>query len=76
MISSASFVSGSARGSNGSGGVDNSATMEKINQSEAIKTNSEVERQKILPIRFHALQLLQLALLLLERRGCLFHFSS
>jgi hypothetical protein len=51
MISSASFVSGSARGSNGSGGGDNSTTME-INQSEAIKTNSEVEHQKILPIHF------------------------
>jgi hypothetical protein len=52
MISSASFVSGSARGSNGSGGGDNSATVEKINQSEAIKTNSEAEHQKILPICF------------------------
>jgi hypothetical protein len=52
MISSASFVSGSARGSNGFGGGDNSATVEKINQSEAIKTNSEAEHQKILPIRF------------------------
>jgi hypothetical protein len=31
MISSASFVSGSARGSNGSGGVDISATVEKVN---------------------------------------------
>jgi hypothetical protein len=52
MISSASFVSGSARGSNGSGGGDNSAIVEKINQIEATKTNSEDEHQKILPIRF------------------------
>jgi hypothetical protein len=52
MISSASFVSGSARGSNGSGGGDNSAIVEKIDQSEATKTNSKDEHQKILPIRF------------------------
>jgi hypothetical protein len=52
IISSASFVSGSARGSNGFGGGDNSATVEKINQSEATKTNSEAEHQKTLPIRF------------------------
>jgi hypothetical protein len=52
MISSASFVSGSARGSNGSSGGDNSATVEKINQSEATKTNSEAKHQKILPMRF------------------------
>jgi hypothetical protein len=52
MISSASFVSGSARGSNGSSGGDNSATVEKINQSEATKTNSEAEHQNIVPIRF------------------------
>jgi hypothetical protein len=31
MISNASFVSGSARGSNGSGGVDNSAEVGKNN---------------------------------------------
>jgi hypothetical protein len=52
MISSASFISGSARGSNGSGGGDNSATVEKINHSKATKTNFEAEHQKILPIRF------------------------
>jgi hypothetical protein len=75
MISSASFVSGSARGSNGSGGGDSSAKVGKINQSEATKTNAEAEHQKILPIRFSALQLLQLVLLLLGRHGCLFHFS-
>jgi hypothetical protein len=48
MISSASFVSRSARGSNGSGGGDNSAEVEKINQSEATKTNAKAEHQKIL----------------------------
>jgi hypothetical protein len=52
MISSASFVSGSARGLNGSGGGDNSAEVEKINQSEDTKTNVKAEHQKILPIRF------------------------
>jgi hypothetical protein len=31
IISSASFISGLARGSNGSGGGDNSAAVEKIN---------------------------------------------
>jgi hypothetical protein len=31
IISNASFISGSARGSNGSGGGDNSATIEKVN---------------------------------------------
>jgi hypothetical protein len=52
MISSASFVSRSSRGWNGSGGGDNLATVEKNNQSEATKTNSEAEHQNILPIRF------------------------
>ena len=52
MISSASFVSRSAGGSNGSGGGDNSAEVEKINQSEATKINAKAEHQKILPIRF------------------------
>jgi hypothetical protein len=37
MISSASFVSESARRSNGSGGGDNSAEVEKISQSKATK---------------------------------------
>jgi hypothetical protein len=43
MISIAFFVSGSARGSNGSGGGDNSAAVEKINQFEVTKTNDEVK---------------------------------
>jgi hypothetical protein len=41
MIYIALFVSGSARGSNGSGGGGSSAAIEKINQFEATKTNSE-----------------------------------
>jgi hypothetical protein len=52
MISSASFVSGSARGSNDSGSGDSSTEVGKINQSEATKINAEAEHQKILPIRF------------------------
>jgi hypothetical protein len=51
MISSVSFVSGSARGSNGSGDGDNSAEVGKINQSEATETNTKDEHQKILHIR-------------------------
>jgi hypothetical protein len=43
MISIAFFVSGSARGSNGSGGGDNSAAVEKINQFEVTKTNDEAK---------------------------------
>jgi hypothetical protein len=43
MISIAFFVSGSARGSNGSGGGDNSAAIEKINQFEVTKTNDEAK---------------------------------
>jgi hypothetical protein len=41
MISIAFFVSGSARGSNGSSGGDSSTTVEKINQFEVMKTNAE-----------------------------------
>jgi hypothetical protein len=51
MISSASFVAGSASGSNGSGGGDNSATTEKISQSEATKTEAEARCYKTIPMR-------------------------
>jgi hypothetical protein len=51
MISSASFVAGSANGSNGSGGGDNSATTEKISQSEATKTISEARCYETIPMR-------------------------
>jgi hypothetical protein len=44
MISIAFFVSGSARGSNGSSGGDNSAAVEKINQFEVTKINDEAKR--------------------------------
>jgi hypothetical protein len=47
MISIAFFVSGSARGSNGSGGGDNLAAIEKINQFEVTKTNDEAKRPLI-----------------------------
>jgi hypothetical protein len=76
MISSASFVAGSASGSNGSGGGDNSATMEKISHSEAIKTKAEARCAKQYLCVSRALQLLQLVLLVLGRRECLSHFSS
>jgi hypothetical protein len=41
MISIAFFVSGSARGSNGSGAGGSSAAIEKINQFEATKINGK-----------------------------------
>jgi hypothetical protein len=43
IIYIAFFVSGSARGSNGSSGGDNSAAVEKINQFEVTKTNNEAK---------------------------------
>jgi hypothetical protein len=46
MMSSASFIHRSARGSNGSGGGDNLTEVRKINQSEATKTNAEAKNQK------------------------------
>jgi hypothetical protein len=55
MISIAFFVSGSARGSNGSGGGDNSAAVEKINQFEVTKTNAEVRRRETISMHFSRL---------------------
>jgi hypothetical protein len=52
MISIAFFVSGSARGSNGSGGGDNSAAIEKINQFEVTRANAEVRCCETIPKRF------------------------
>jgi hypothetical protein len=75
IMSTTSFVSGSDMGSTGSGGGDSSAEVGKVNQSEATKTIAEAKSQRAIPIRFHALQLLQLALLLLGLHGCPFHFS-
>jgi hypothetical protein len=46
MMSSASFIFGSVRGSYSSSGGDNSAEVGKINQSEATKTNAEAKNQK------------------------------
>jgi hypothetical protein len=51
MISIAFFVSGLARGLNGSGGGDSSAAVEKINQFEVTKTNDEAKGHKTTPIR-------------------------
>jgi hypothetical protein len=51
MISIAFFVSGSARGSNGSGGGDSSAAVKKIDQFEVTKTNDEAKGHKTIPIR-------------------------
>jgi hypothetical protein len=51
MISIAFFVSGSARGSNGSGGGDSSAAIGKINQFEVTKTNDEAKGRKTIHIR-------------------------
>ena len=39
----ASFIFGTARGSNSFGGGDSSAAIEKINQFEATKTNEEAK---------------------------------
>jgi hypothetical protein len=51
MISIASFVFGSARGSNGFGGGDSSATIEKIYQFEVTKTNDEATCREIILMR-------------------------
>jgi hypothetical protein len=52
MISIAFFVSGSARGSNGSGGGDNLVAIEKINHFEVTRTNDEVRCCETILIRF------------------------
>jgi hypothetical protein len=71
------FVSGSARGSNGSGGGGNSAAIEKINQFEATKTNDEAKKaiKRYLSVS-RVPQLSQLFSLLLEHHEYLFRFSS
>jgi uncharacterized membrane protein YwaF len=74
MISIAFFISGSARGSNGSGGGDNSAAVEKINQFEVTKTNDEAKGHKTIPIRLSRSAASSVFLLLLKRRQYLFHF--
>jgi hypothetical protein len=51
MISIALFVFGSARESNGSGGGDSSAVVEKINQFEVTKANDEAKGHKTITIR-------------------------
>jgi hypothetical protein len=74
MISSAFFVSRSARGSNGSGGGDNSATVKKLISSKLQKQMSKLDAAKQYLCVSHALQLLQLVLLVLGRHGCLSRF--
>jgi hypothetical protein len=46
MISIAFFVSGSARGSNGSGGGDSSATVEKLISSKSRKQMPKLDAAK------------------------------
>jgi hypothetical protein len=75
IMSSASFIFGSARGSNGSGAGDNSAEVGKVNQSKATKTNAESKIQKAIPIRFSRSAASSASLLLLGRHGYPFHFS-
>jgi hypothetical protein len=50
MMSSASFISGSARGSNGSGGGGSLAEVGKIDYFEATKQVPKLKSQKIIPI--------------------------
>jgi hypothetical protein len=52
IISIAFFVSGLARGSNGSGGGDSSAAIEKNNHFKVTKTNAEARCREIIPMRF------------------------
>jgi hypothetical protein len=52
IMSSASFISGSDRGSTSSGGGDSSTEVGKINQSEATKSIAEAKSQRAIPIRF------------------------
>jgi hypothetical protein len=73
-MSSASF-SGSARGSNGSGGGDNSAKVGKVNQSEATKINAEAKRQKAIPIHFSRSAASSTRLAFARASWVFFHFS-
>jgi hypothetical protein len=52
IMSSASFISGSDRGSIGSGGGDSSTEVGKVYQFEATKTIAEAKCQRAIPIRF------------------------
>jgi hypothetical protein len=77
MISSASFVAGSASGSNGSGGGDNSATTgKKIVSLKPQKQKPKLGATKQYLCVSRVLQLPQLVSLPLERHEYLFHFSS
>jgi hypothetical protein len=76
MISVAFFISGSARGSNGSCGGDSSAALEKINQFEVTKINDEAKGHKTIPICLSCFVASSAFSLLLERHEYLFYFSS
>jgi hypothetical protein len=75
IISTASFISRSGRGLYGSDGGDSSAEVGKIiSQKPQSKYRSQKIKKQYLYVS-HVQQPLQLALLLPERRGCLFHSS-
>jgi hypothetical protein len=75
IISSASFISGPARGLYGSDGGDSSAEVGKLisPKPQSKYRNQKIKKQYLYVSRVQ--QTLQLALLLPGRRGCLFHFS-
>jgi hypothetical protein len=72
MMSNDSFISGSPRGSYGSGGEDSSAVVGKL-LIRSLEACTEAKKQKQYLCAFHAQQPLQLALLLPGHRGCLSH---
>jgi hypothetical protein len=72
ITSSASFISGSARGLYGSGSGDSSAVVGK-QLVRSYKVSTEVKIQKQYLCVFRVQQPLQFAYLLLGRHGCLFH---
>jgi hypothetical protein len=72
IISSASFISESARGSYGSGGRDSSAVVGKL-LVRSHRVSTEATNEKKYLCAFHVQQPLQHALLLPGCHGCLFH---
>jgi hypothetical protein len=76
MISIAFFVSGSARGSNGSSGGDNSVAEEKINQFKVTKINAEVRCRETIPMRFSRSTTSSARLASARASWMSFHFSS
>jgi hypothetical protein len=76
MISIAFFVSGSAKGSNGSGGGDSSATVEKISHFEATKTNAEARCRETIPMRLSCSAASSACLACTRASWMFFHSSS